>query len=66
VPGRPVALVDVLNALFGLGLADAEAARRWLADGGWPALDAWISSRRGDRDAEEAQPDTAATEENPE
>jgi hypothetical protein len=43
---RAVALVDALNAAFGLGLADAAEARAWLADGGWEQLDAWLRAHR--------------------
>ena len=46
----PVALTDVLNALFVLGLVDAEQARAWLRAGGWQQLDAWIADHRAYHD----------------
>lgn len=36
---QSVHLADALNAIFGLHLPDAAAARDWLRNGGWPLLD---------------------------
>lgn len=62
VTGRPVGLVTALNAALGLRLTDAAEARRWLADGEWPVLDAWIAARCGAASA----PSTASSSTQPE
>lgn len=56
---QPVHLAGALNAIFGLQLPDAAAARDWLRDGGWPVLDAWIRSRPAE--PKKAQPDSKET-----
>lgn len=45
-----VTLAATLNAMFSLRLASPAEARAWLADGGWPRLDAWLETHRADPD----------------
>jgi hypothetical protein len=49
VTERPVTTVTrFLNRTFGLNLANRAEAREWLADGGWPQVEAWLNAHRND------------------
>ena len=50
VTERPVTtLAAFLNRTFGLNLANRTEACGWLADDGWPKLDAWLAVHHSDR-----------------
>jgi hypothetical protein len=54
---QSVRLVDALNQIFALRLADSAAARTWLnRDGGWGRLAEWLATRLVEPDNEEETP----------
>jgi len=42
-------LTRFVSAVFDTGVTTSAEACAWLADGGWPELEAWLAGHRSDR-----------------